>query len=53
MNQSAASHKAGGHDYNTKIRLVITFPPRIINLLALSTDQKTQLQAITSRIQND
>jgi Spy/CpxP family protein refolding chaperone len=41
--KSAASDAAGGQ---------VTFPRRIINLLALSTDQKAQLQAILSRFQD-
>ena len=41
----------GGQDYNTTTGLVITFPRRIIRLLVLSTDQKSQLQAILKRFQ--
>ncbi len=51
--KSAASNAAGRQDYNTKFRLVITLPPRITKLLALSTDQKAQLQAVPSRFQDD
>lgn len=49
----ATSRAAGGQDYNTKPRWTITFPRRIIKLLALSTDQKAQLQAILRRYESD
>ena len=45
------SEYPGGKDYNTKTRWD-TIPRRVIRLLALSTDQEAQLQAILSRFQD-
>jgi Spy/CpxP family protein refolding chaperone len=51
--KSAAANAPRRQDYTRNLRVVIRFPPRIIKLLALSTDQKTQLQAIITRAEND
>lgn len=51
--KSVAFYVVGGQDYKKDIRVVINFPPRIIKLLALSTDQKAHLQAILSRAESD
>src|SRR5215218_8602226 len=43
---------ADGQDCNTKTWLDINFPHRVVRQLALSTDQKTQLDAISSRFED-
>jgi Spy/CpxP family protein refolding chaperone len=58
--KSAASNAARGQDSYTTVqsnkyknlRLVMTFPHRISNLLALSRDQQARLQAISTRFED-
>jgi Spy/CpxP family protein refolding chaperone len=48
-----ASNAAGSQNKYKKIEVVITYPPRLIKLLALSPDQKTQLQSVINKFQRE